>query len=105
MTNARGNIRLVHCHPEDHEELLVIKKAMVSVFAVHVQVGKARASESMGRPLGICVSHLMPYVFVVLVFACLFACFLTSFCLRRIANMLFFFMRVECLIPSAVLFD
>ena len=51
VSNARGNIRLVHCHPEDHEELLVIKKAMVSVFAVHVQVGKARA-RAWGRPQG-----------------------------------------------------
>ena len=41
MTEESGRVRLVHCHPEDHEELLVIKKAMVSVFSVHVQVSES----------------------------------------------------------------
>nr|KAG5706496.1 hypothetical protein BaRGS_032889 [Batillaria attramentaria] len=38
MVDDTGGVRLVHCHPDDHEELLVIKKAMVSVFSVHVKV-------------------------------------------------------------------
>ncbi|KAL8573312.1 hypothetical protein ACOMHN_032774 [Nucella lapillus] len=38
VSEASGQIRVVHCHPEDHEELLVIKKAMVSIFSVHVQI-------------------------------------------------------------------
>ena len=37
-TDQKGTVTLVHCHPEDHEELLTIKKAMVSVFSVHVKV-------------------------------------------------------------------
>ncbi|XP_076452271.1 uncharacterized protein LOC143287914 [Babylonia areolata] len=35
---STGHVRLVHCHPEDHEEMLVIKKAMVSIFSAHVQI-------------------------------------------------------------------
>ena len=37
-TDSNGNVRLVHCHPQDHEKLLFIKKAMVSLFSVHVKV-------------------------------------------------------------------
>ena len=37
-TNATGGVTLVHVHPEDHKQLLIIKKAIVSVFSVNVQV-------------------------------------------------------------------
>nr|KAG5700343.1 hypothetical protein BaRGS_029595 [Batillaria attramentaria] len=37
VTDAKGSVTLVHCHPKDRDELLVIKKAMVSVFSVHVK--------------------------------------------------------------------
>ncbi|XP_070204336.1 uncharacterized protein [Littorina saxatilis] len=37
-SNSTGAITLVHVHPNDHKELLVLKKALVSVFSVHVQV-------------------------------------------------------------------
>ena len=37
-TDGKGGVKLVHCHPEDHKELVVIKKAMVSIFSVTVKV-------------------------------------------------------------------
>ncbi|KAK7496755.1 hypothetical protein BaRGS_00011964, partial [Batillaria attramentaria] len=33
VVDDTGGVRLVHCHPEDHEELLVIKKAMIEESA------------------------------------------------------------------------
>lgn len=38
VSDEKGSVRLVHCHPADHEELVIIKKAMVSVFSVSVQI-------------------------------------------------------------------
>ena len=35
-----GLIEFVHVHPEEHDEVLIIKKAMVSVFSAHVEVNK-----------------------------------------------------------------
>ncbi|KAK7496781.1 hypothetical protein BaRGS_00011990 [Batillaria attramentaria] len=57
VVDDTGGVRLVHCHPEDHEELLVIKKAMVSVFSVHVKIKydekewvyKAEETDHLGR--------------------------------------------------------
>ena len=35
---VNGLVEFVHYHPEEHEELLILKKAVLSVFSAHVEV-------------------------------------------------------------------
>ncbi|KAK7493719.1 hypothetical protein BaRGS_00015048 [Batillaria attramentaria] len=38
VTDKKGTVTLVHCHPEDHEELAFLKKAMAGIFSVHIKI-------------------------------------------------------------------
>nr|KAG5707972.1 hypothetical protein BaRGS_025110 [Batillaria attramentaria] len=44
VTNSNGSVTLVHRHPEDRHELVVVKKAIVSIFSVHLQVQSLTSS-------------------------------------------------------------
>nr|KAG5686568.1 hypothetical protein BaRGS_027225 [Batillaria attramentaria] len=48
VVDGKGTVTMVHCHPEDHEELLIIKKAMVSVFSVHVKTEQDKRDWTYG---------------------------------------------------------
>ena len=50
--SRHGLVEFVHYHPDEHEEALILKKAVVSAFSAHVEVRKREGGRERMRERG-----------------------------------------------------